>query len=212
MLKGVINIRVAAAFLIIAAAIAAIFLVYNIPMQHAKEWKAKGDAAFAEGKLDTAIYAYMRGAKEFPKLEGLNLCLGKALLMDGRGDDAIDALNRDVKENEDSVEGHLLLGYLHLMSVAGDDPFGTYVAGKFPVVIGLPGIAGKKPEITSKADHPLTEALYHFKYAEDISPHELAAAAGLKKSWSATPVTLSPLTLWSKSHTSPQPASSQEAR
>lgn len=45
--------------------------------------------------------------------------------------------------------------------------------------MGLPGMAGRKPQFAKIAEHPLTEALFHLKYAEDLAPHQLPAAYGL---------------------------------
>ncbi len=179
MLKKIVNIRLAVAFVIVVAVVAAYFVFYHLPMERAKGWQAEGDSAIAEGNIDTAIYDYMRGVDEFPRLKGIHLALGKALLVDSRGDEAIDAFEKEIEISPGSEQAHLLLGFLQLMSVTPDDPFGRYVVGSLPPLMGLPGLAGKKLEFMKLADYPLTEALYHFKYAEELAPYDLAPAYGL---------------------------------
>jgi len=83
MLKKALNIRIAAAVLIIIAAPIAIFAGYFVLMHNAKSWSARGDAALTEGKLDDAIYSYMRANKLSPRLKGINISLCKTLMLDG---------------------------------------------------------------------------------------------------------------------------------
>jgi len=179
MLKKALNIRIAAAVLIIIAAPIAIFAGYFVLMHNAKSWSARGDAALTEGKLDDAIYSYMRANKLSPRLKGINISLCKTLMLDGRGDEAIEAVAREVQTNKNSVDGHILLGYLYLLSATANDSFGAFIIEKLPAVMGFPGMAGKKPVFSSPPEHPLTEALFHFKYAEDLAPHQITAAIGL---------------------------------
>ena len=179
MLRKILNAKILTAVIIVIAAPVIIFAGYFTLLHNARTWSAKGDNALAAGKLDDAIYDYMRASKAAPKLRGINLSLGKTLMLDGRGDEAIEAVSHEVRNNKNSVEGHLLLGYLYLLSATGNDSFGTFIIEKLPPVMGLPGMSGKRPIFTSPPEHPLTEALFHFKYAEDLAPHKITAAIGL---------------------------------
>jgi len=179
MLKKTLNIRILIAVLIIIAAPVAIFAGYFVLIHNARSWSNRGDAALTEGNLDDAIYAYMRAAKMSPRLKGINISLARALMLDSRGDEAIEAVAREVQAHKNSVEGHILLGYLYLLSATGNDSFGRFIIDKIPGVMGFPGMAGRKPVFLSPPEHPLTEALFHFKYAEDLAPYRIAAAIGL---------------------------------
>jgi tetratricopeptide (TPR) repeat protein len=178
----------AAALIIIVIVIGALAFILPISRQRAhlkaaanraEALAGKGDAALAEGRLDDAIFAYMRASRLFPKLPGVQLGLAKALMFDGRGDEAIEAFSAEVERDENSVEGHLLLGFLNLLKAAGTDPLGYYLVDVFPKAMGYPGLSGKVVAFADGDDYPLTEALYHFKFAEELAPHEIRAALGL---------------------------------
>jgi len=139
----------------------------------------KGNEAMVAGTLDDAIFAYMRAAKTAPVLPGVHLALGKAFMMDGRGDEAINAVSLEVEGNTDSLEAHLMLGLLYILKASGDDPLGAYLAKEMPEAMGFPPTPPGRSVFSQGGDYPLTEALFHFKYAEDIAPHEVRAGIGL---------------------------------
>ncbi len=139
----------------------------------------KGNEAMVAGTLDDAIFAYMRASETAPGLPGVHLALGKAFMMDGRGDEAINAVSLEVEGNTDSLEAHLMLGLLYILKASGDDPLGAYLAKEMPEAMGFPGTPPGRSVFSQGGDYPLTEALFHFKYAEDIAPHEVRAGIGL---------------------------------